>query len=368
MVVLTINDVQARPSFRSIRASAERFEEQSKLLQKAQSFEYRGITLLYPSSWLLPQEETFWSSEETMEAQLYQFIPHDRDSVYHSRSNYILELYVTVWPVSSSLDLETLDTFARTESSARYREFWIRSAERTEVAGYPAWTYRFQTMTGEREEVWVSVGDYVYGLGYRSLIDPFDDDYFFFEDMLASTVLHPVTDTSTSSFSDVDTSHPYREALEWAKEEGIVSGYPDGTFQPDRTVNRAELLTILKPLHETVRQEESLTWKATCIGQSFPDVPSDVWFSYPVCFAKFFDLVDGYPDGTFRPEQPVKTVEGLKMIYRALDIETVESGGEWYERYLDHATAHDILFDHLSLTEGMKRKDVVWVVWKLSVP
>lgn len=49
----------------------------------------------------------------------------------------------------------------------------------------------------------------------------------------------------TNAFTDVSTSHKYSEAIEFISGLGIVSGYPDGTYKPEGILNRAELLKIL---------------------------------------------------------------------------------------------------------------------------
>ena len=76
-------------------------------------------------------------------------------------------------------------------------------------------------------------------------------------------------------------------------------------------------------------------------------------------------IVEGYSDGSFRPEQTVNVAEALKMVYEILEIETVENPSEWYQRYMDHALAQNVFFSPLSPEEGMTRKDVVWIVWRL---
>jgi hypothetical protein len=48
------------------------------------------------------------------------------------------------------------------------------------------------------------------------------------------------------AFTDVPATHPHREGIEWAAGEGIVTGYADGTFKPEATVNRGQLCTMLK--------------------------------------------------------------------------------------------------------------------------
>lgn len=50
----------------------------------------------------------------------------------------------------------------------------------------------------------------------------------------------------TPTFSDVPTDHPYFDSIEWAAENGITTGYPDGTYRPDDTVTRSEMAVFLK--------------------------------------------------------------------------------------------------------------------------
>ncbi|MGI6013455.1 MAG: CotH kinase family protein [Oscillospiraceae bacterium] len=65
---------------------------------------------------------------------------------------------------------------------------------------------------------------------------------------MAVTVLHRLDGNPSvgdnDTFSDVDGNSWYGEAVAWAVENGIVNGYPDGTFQPERKVTREELVTI----------------------------------------------------------------------------------------------------------------------------
>lgn len=47
-------------------------------------------------------------------------------------------------------------------------------------------------------------------------------------------------------FDDIDDDHPFREAIEWAAEKGLVKGWPDGTFRPNEPVTRQALAAILR--------------------------------------------------------------------------------------------------------------------------
>jgi hypothetical protein len=113
-------------------------------------------------------------------------------------------------------------------------------------------------------------------------------------------------------FSDHE-GHIYEEAIEYLYNEGIINGYPNGTFRPDKTIQRAELLKIIvaSNYHESEYQHYG---NISC----FPDVPGNEWFTQYVCFAKEKEIVEGYADGNFRPAQEVNLVESLKMMYEGM--------------------------------------------------
>ncbi|MDD5041968.1 MAG: S-layer homology domain-containing protein [Candidatus Peribacteraceae bacterium] len=165
---------------------------------------------------------------------------------------------------------------------------------------------------------------------------------------------------SSGEFNDVPSSHSYIAAIRWGKASGVLSGYPDGTFQPDRTVNRAEFLKIVLAANDS---DVSSASEPT----GFRDVNEDAWYASYIRYAKSQGIVQGYPDGSFKPEQPVNFAEALKMAYVALSISgDTSASGAWYEPYLSHAKNNDVLFsNNVNVGTGMSRKDVVWIVWRL---
>lgn len=165
---------------------------------------------------------------------------------------------------------------------------------------------------------------------------------------------------SASSFVDVDDTDPYIKAIEWGKSTNVIGGYPDGTFQSQKTVNRAEFLKIIL---ESINADLATTVTPT----GFSDVDETAWYAPYVRFAKYYGIVRGYEDNTFRPEQLVNFAESLKIAYEAFGVETVNAGSEWYDRYLGHALLNNILFStNVDMGSDMKRQDVVWIAWKLS--
>ncbi|HEY1599247.1 MAG TPA: S-layer homology domain-containing protein, partial [Pirellulales bacterium] len=178
----------------------------------------------------------------------------------------------------------------------------------------------------------------------------------------SSSVTSAASTTSASMphFADVASSDPYAAAIEWAQSHGIIQGYPDDTFRPDAIVNRAEFLKIVLTAAGAVDASSSGT-------SGFKDVDGMAWYAPFVAIGKSKGIIQGYSDGTFKPDQAVNFAEGLKMAYEALGVNTANVSGAWYAPYLQDATINDVLFSSdVNLSMPMSRKDVVWIAWKLS--
>lgn len=111
---------------------------------------------------------------------------------------------------------------------------------------------------------------------------------------------------SAAAFPDVPSAYEFYRPIQYLQTTGVLQGYPDGTFRPTGTINRAEFLKILV----TGRNIEPLP---DFFRECFPDVV-DQWYAPYVCYARQAGWVDGYPDGTFGPERPVTFAEALKML------------------------------------------------------
>jgi len=116
---------------------------------------------------------------------------------------------------------------------------------------------------------------------------------------------------------------------------GAVEGNPDGTFQVKRTLNRAEFLKI------ALSSYPRIVVSGSDASRCFPDVDREDWFSKYVCLAKKRGVATGYPDGYFRPENPVNYAEALKILgelygYTAF----AEPDAPWYAMYVQAAMNH----------------------------
>jgi hypothetical protein len=127
----------------------------------------------------------------------------------------------------------------------------------------------------------------------------------FFGGLIFSFSLISAADT----FSDLESGHDNYIAIEYLVSSGTLEGYSDGTFLPEKEVNRAELMKMLVAGQE-ISPDESL------YKNCFSDVTTD-WYAKYVCYAKEMGWVNGYSDGTFKPASTVNKVEALKMIIQA---------------------------------------------------
>ncbi len=112
-----------------------------------------------------------------------------------------------------------------------------------------------------------------------------------------------------------------------------ISGNPDGTFRPNRTVNRAEFMKIVLSSYPKVRVSSADA------GNCFRDVGPDDWFSPYVCLGKKRGMVSGYADGEFKPNQSVNYAEALKILGELYDYVAYSADDEpWFAGYVRAAT------------------------------
>lgn len=107
-------------------------------------------------------------------------------------------------------------------------------------------------------------------------------------------------------FEDVSYVDENYDAISSLTDWGIFKGYSDGTFQPDREINRAELLKILIA-------GQGISPAAGTYKNCFSDVGTE-WYAPYICYAKSKKWISGYSDGSFRPSNYVNKVEALKMM------------------------------------------------------
>lgn len=117
---------------------------------------------------------------------------------------------------------------------------------------------------------------------------------------------------ASAVFPDVPDNHPLKNHIEELVRIGVINGNPDGTFAPEENVNRAAMMKML--YEATGKTPDPLSVRC------FPDVVIGSWYEPYVCDAAARRYVNGYPNGMFGPDLPIKKVEAMKMIANVFDI------------------------------------------------
>ena len=114
--------------------------------------------------------------------------------------------------------------------------------------------------------------------------------------------------STSSGFTDVTAANWYNNAISTTANAGWVSGYPDGTFRPDAYITRAEFATIAARFLSDVYSGTSM----------FTDI-SGHWAEDYINRAAAAGWINGYADGTFRPNAYITRAEAVTLINRMLD-------------------------------------------------
>ncbi len=118
---------------------------------------------------------------------------------------------------------------------------------------------------------------------------------------------------SAAVFPDVDSSSSYAEAVTILSSLGIMIGDDHGNFDPDNTIIRSEVAAIV------VRAKGLGDAAAGAAGATrFSDVAGSHWASGYINLASQSGIINGFPDGTFRPDDAVTYEQVVKMIVAAL--------------------------------------------------
>lgn len=148
-------------------------------------------------------------------------------------------------------------------------------------------------------------------------------------------------------YTDLSFMDSHYDSIAGLTDLGIFNGYPDGSFKPTATINRAELLKVLI-------EGRGITPDDVRYRNCFDDVRMD-WYAKYVCYAKSQGWVQGYADGNFRPEKTIDKLEALKILFNVYEAGLVQgqrvdslpytdlSVRQWYSIYVWEASQLGIL-------------------------
>ncbi len=113
----------------------------------------------------------------------------------------------------------------------------------------------------------------------------------------------------SGTFSDVPSTSPYYNSISYFAKRGIISGYADGSFKPEKNVTRAELLAIVfKWLNIEIRGNSTTS--------TFRDISNNSWIN-PIISEALKRKIISADKNTFSPDRPVTRVEFLAILWLA---------------------------------------------------
>ncbi len=165
------------------------------------------------------------------------------------------------------------------------------------------------------------------------------------------------------SFPDTSGTTPRSVAIEYLKDNEIIKGYSDGSFQPEKNINRAEFLKILMEI--SFPEGEAFSAE-----DCFSDVSSSDWFSGYVCSAKEKGIIGGYPDGSFGPGNTMNGAEMLKILIETLAPDDIpeDSAGEWWQKYWDSASELGIIPADVTSSGFVNRGQMAETMFRALAP
>ena len=130
----------------------------------------------------------------------------------------------------------------------------------------------------------------------------------------------------------------YEEAVKKLLADGVVSGYGDGSFQPENPITRAEVCAMLiKAGEKAATGSADAADESAAAGASFSDLDKAPWAESFIGKAADYGIVSGYTDGTFKPTNNITNNELASMIVKAAGVKSGDITGGWPEGFVNKA-------------------------------
>lgn len=159
-----------------------------------------------------------------------------------------------------------------------------------------------------------------------------------------------------AGFPDVNSDNEFYEAIKYVSDNKIVNGYSDGTFKPDKEVSRGELTKIVigsiytPTIIEKCAKDNYFKEEIDDLGNFFNDIFPDVWGGYDgiepndpsgrynitdegfvyqvkhvffnhVCMAKKDNIISGFSDGSYKPDEPIEFQASAKILANSFSMD-----------------------------------------------
>lgn len=168
--------------------------------------------------------------------------------------------------------------------------------------------------------------------------------------------------TTSNTYSDVAYGKWYNNPISTMSALGVITGYPDGTFKPNKPITRAEFAAI------AARFDETQSGKSA----TFSDVIGH-WAAKEIGIAYYNDWIKGYPDGTFKPDQNITRAEAMTLINRVLErkpespADLLTNMNKWTDN-MDTSKWYYLDVQEATNSHGYTRKTFNYELWRQMLP
>ncbi|MGB5959248.1 MAG: S-layer homology domain-containing protein [Coleofasciculaceae cyanobacterium] len=253
--------------------------------------------------------DNFWAKDVIQQAYRSQFISGFPNNIFRPNDN-VQRVQVLVSLVSGltlgSSDLANLLTYDDRSQIPDYAKDKIATATaRGFVVNYPKLRQLNPNQDATRAEVTAMV--------YQALVDA----------KQVSAINSPYIvsantggNTPTLAFTDIS-GHWAAEFINALAQQGLISGFSDGTFKPDQLINRGQYAALLvKALNPTPKRD----------AIQFSDVTANFWAKDVIGQAYRSQFITGYPDNTFRPNANMQRVQVVVSLVSGLGLSSSDMG------------------------------------------
>lgn len=128
----------------------------------------------------------------------------------------------------------------------------------------------------------------------------------------AVVAIAPAQADAAKSFSDLTPANVHYDNVMNLVERGVITGYPDGTFKPNQSISRAHAAKIIaKALGLDTKNVKN---------PNFKDIPTNYAYYGEIAALANAGIINGYPDGTFKPNATLTRGQMAKIIARAFEL------------------------------------------------
>lgn len=131
--------------------------------------------------------------------------------------------------------------------------------------------------------------------------------------------LSPASAFAAEPLTDIS-DHWAKEQIQSFVDSGYIQGYPNGTFKPDNNITRAEFMTIANKAFGYTEKAEI----------NYSDVAAGSWYADAVATAKAAGYINGYPNGTMKPDAPITREEAAVIVAKIDALQADEAAADTF--------------------------------------